>query len=65
MIGGWSRSPIMLTTNAKRTGTGGAGVRAIPRTPPIESYLCGGEERDYGNLIELSQLQFVLQGVQK
>jgi hypothetical protein len=49
------------------TGSGGVGVRSIPCSSPLESYLCGGEERNYGNLIELvtGANRFVLQGVQK
>lgn len=27
------------------------GVRSIPCQPPLEKYLCGGEERDYGDVI--------------
>jgi hypothetical protein len=49
------------------TGTGGVGVRSIPCSPPLENYMCGGEERNYGNLIQLvtQAHQAVMQAVQK
>jgi hypothetical protein len=33
------------------TGTGGVGVRSIPCSPPLESFLCGGEQKNYGDVI--------------
>jgi hypothetical protein len=49
------------------TGTEGIGVRSIACSPPLESYACAGEERNYGNLIERVRQahQIVLQGAQQ
>jgi len=48
-------------------GTVGAGTRSIPCSPPIENYVCGGEERNYSNLIQVvtQAHQLVMQAVQK
>ncbi len=32
-------------------GPGGVGVRSVPCSPPLGTYLCGGEERNYGDVI--------------
>ena len=32
-------------------GPGGVGVRSVPCSAPLGTYLCGGEERSYGDLI--------------
>ncbi len=32
-------------------GPGGVGVRSVPCSAPLGQYLCGGEERNYGNVI--------------
>ena len=32
-------------------GTGGVGVRSVPCSAPLGNYLCGGEERNYGDVI--------------
>jgi len=32
-------------------GTGGVGVHSVPCSAPLGQYLCGGEERNYGNVI--------------
>ena len=49
------------------TGTGGVGVRSIPCSPPLENYTCGGEEKNYGNLIQVvtQAHQAVMQAIQK
>ncbi len=48
-------------------GTSGSGTRSIPCSPPLENYMCGGEERNYGNLIQLvtQAHQSVMQAIQK
>ena len=48
-------------------GTVGSGTRSIPCSPPLENYVCGGEERNYSNLIQLvtQAHQSVMQAVQK
>ena len=33
------------------TGTGGVGTRSFPCSAPLANYQCGGEERDYGDVI--------------
>jgi hypothetical protein len=64
---GWSHSPIMLTTDAKRLPAPEA--LAGGRFPALlqSNRICWRQERDYGNLIEsvTGAHQFVLQGVQK
>ena len=35
------------------TGPGGVGVRSFPCSPPLGNYRCGGEERNYGDVITL------------
>jgi hypothetical protein len=34
------------------TGPGGIGVRSVPCSIPLGEYLCGGEERSYGDFID-------------
>jgi hypothetical protein len=48
------------------TGSGGVGVRTLPCSPPLELYLCGGEQKNYGNVISsVTQAnQQVMQAVQ-
>lgn len=48
------------------TGTGGAGVRTVTCSAPIQQYLCGGEERNYGDVITsiTSAHQTIQQAVQ-
>jgi hypothetical protein len=47
-------------------GTGGVGQRSIPCSPPLQQYLCGGEERNYGDEITpvTNAHQQIMQGVQ-
>jgi hypothetical protein len=48
-------------------GSGGVGHRTVPCSPPLEQYRCGGEERNYGDVItsvEQAHHQIV-QGVQQ
>jgi len=49
------------------TGSGGVGQRTIPCSPPLEKYLCGGEERNYGDVITpvRNAHQQIVQDVQK
>ena len=37
--------------NESVKGPGGVGVRSVPCSAPLGSYLCGGEERNYGDII--------------
>jgi hypothetical protein len=48
------------------TGPGGVSVRSVPCTPPLQNYLCGGEERNYGDVITsvTSAHQQMMQAVQ-
>jgi hypothetical protein len=48
------------------TGTGGVGVRTVTCSAPIQEYLCGGEERNYGDVITslTSAHQTIQQAVQ-
>ena len=48
-------------------GPAGVGVRSIRCSPPLELYLCGGEEKNYGDIItSVTQAnQQIMQGVQK
>jgi putative Ig domain-containing protein len=48
------------------TGTGGVAVRTVPCSPPLELYQCGGEQKNYGDVITpITQAhQQVMQAVQ-
>jgi len=48
-------------------GTGGVGQRTVTCSPPLQQYLCGGEERNYGDVITSvkSAHQQIVQGVQQ
>lgn len=48
-------------------GNDGVGQRSIPCSPPLQQYLCGGEERNYGDEITsvTSAHQQIMQGVQQ
>ncbi len=48
------------------TGPGGVDVRSVPCSPPLELLLCGGEQKNYGNVISsVTQAhQQIIQAVQ-
>jgi len=48
------------------TGPGGVGVRSVPCSAPLESFMCGGEERNYGDVVSVvkSAHQQIIQAVQ-
>jgi hypothetical protein len=48
-------------------GTGGARVRSVPCSAPLSSFMCGGEERNYGDVISSvrSAHQQMMQAVQQ
>ncbi len=47
-------------------GTGGVGVPSVPCSPPLDLYLCGGEQKNYGDVItSVTQAhQQIMQAVQ-
>ena len=48
------------------TGAAGIGVRSVPCSAPLESFMCGGEQRNYGDVISAvkSAHQQIMQAVQ-
>ncbi len=47
-------------------GSAGVGVRSVPCSAPLESFMCGGEQRNYGDVISAvtAAHQQILQAVQ-